>query len=96
MKARNATLLWTPGTDLVRVVQRPHGATDRKYERSGLGAYPVMQTMLPEVAKLMCFVEAMHLIVRDKCDPMAVHKALLGVDEYLDGCAGDMPGVNRG
>jgi len=41
---------------------------------------------------MIVFVEAMHLIVRDRCDPQAVHRALLGLDEYRSGCSDDMPG----
>ena len=37
----------------------------------------------------------MHLIVRDECDPMAVHRAMMKIDEYRDGCAGDMPGMEQ-
>ena len=38
------------------------------------------------------FIEAIHLIIRDKVDPVAVHNALLELDEYRDGLSSDMPG----
>lgn len=47
----------------------------------------------PERLTAACFIESMHLIVRDGCDPMAVHRALLGVTEYRDRCAPNMPAV---
>lgn len=59
---------------------------------TGLACNMDMHKMTPEQIKTVCFVEAMHLIVRDGCDPLAVHKALLEVDEYRDGLAPDMPG----
>jgi hypothetical protein len=40
------------------------------------------------------YVEAMHLIVRDKMDPLAVHNTFCQVDEYLDGIADDAPRPN--
>ena len=42
-------------------------------------------------ARAFCFIEAMHMIIRDKCDPEAVHLAWMTIDEYRDGCADDMP-----
>lgn len=39
------------------------------------------------------FINAVQMIVRDGCDPLAVHKALLGLEEYRSGCACDMPGI---
>ena len=43
-----------------------------------------------EQCKTMVFINAMHMIVRDKCDPSAVHKVLSELDEYQDGCSDDM------
>lgn len=48
-----------------------------------------------EVRKCEVFIKAVHLIVRDGCDPGAVHQALLGLEEYEDGCSDDMPGIKR-
>lgn len=46
-----------------------------------------------EKRKMMVFIHAMHMIVRDKCDPVRVHRVLSSLEEYEDGCADDMPWV---
>jgi len=48
-----------------------------------------------EQCKTMVFINAMHMIVRDKCDPSAVHKVLSELDEYQDGCSDDMPDIAK-
>lgn len=62
---------------------------------SGLGCYTDIQKMSFSRRKMMVFIEAMHLIIRDKCNPMAVHNALLELQEYRDGCSDDIPEINR-
>lgn len=98
MNAKNAMLCWNPESSEVALVPWPDrkGAGD-KYACSTLacnfsGAGSTHHRTVEE-RKLIVFIEAMHLIIRDKVDPMAVHNALLDLDEYLDGCADDMPGV---
>ena len=44
-----------------------------------------------EDRKALVFIQAMHLIVRDGCDPEVVHRALLGLEEYRAGLSDDMP-----
>lgn len=58
---------------------------------SALACYAKVRRMTPAARRAMVFIEAMHLIVRDKCDPIAVHKALLKLTEYRSGLADDMP-----
>jgi hypothetical protein len=48
-----------------------------------------------EKRKLVVFINAMHMIVRDKCDPAEVHRVLSELEEYEDGCADDMPGIAK-
>lgn len=48
-----------------------------------------------EKCKTMIFIQAMHMIVRDKCDPQVVHCVLSELDEYQDGCSDDMPGIAK-
>jgi hypothetical protein len=43
----------------------------------------------------MVFINAMHMIVRDKCDPAVVHHVLSELDEYKDGCSDDMPDIAK-
>ena len=85
-------LAWIPGTDDVKLVKPGEHVTPGYY--TGLGCYTHIEAMNFEDRKKMIFIEAMHLIIRDKCNPDAVHKALLGLEEYRDGCSNDMPGIN--
>ncbi len=94
--ALNMMLCWDPGTDNVALVPWPDttGKSDR-YLMTGLACYTHIQNMDFEQRKKQIFIDAMHLIVRDRCDPASVHAALLGLEEYCDGCADDMPGIKR-
>jgi hypothetical protein len=95
-REKDKMLCWNPGTDQVALVDWPDRirASD-KYEMTQLGCFTDFNKASFGVRKTLCFIEAMHLIVRDKCDPQAVHKAMLGMEEYLDGCSDDMPGVAK-
>lgn len=89
-------LCWNPESSDVAIIPWPDTTgQSKKYRMSGLAAYTHFQEMAFSRRKLMVFIEAMHLIIRDKCDPMAVHNALLELEEYEDGCSDDMPGVKR-
>lgn len=94
----NATthmLCWNPGTAEVELVPWPdQDQRSDRFSRSGLACYSHIQKMNFDQRKMMVFIEAMHLIVRDSCDPVAVHRALLLLDEYRDGCADDMLSVD--
>jgi hypothetical protein len=89
---KNAMLLWNPGPEgEVEVVPWPSNERrDLMYSAlCGLGnASPIER-------KAMVFIEAMHLIVNWKCDPIKVHKALLNLEEYRDGCSDEMLRVER-
>ena len=94
MKATEVMLCWNPGTSEVALIRWPDTARlSAAYQCSALASYIETHEMSKKERKMMVFITAMHLIVRDKCDPMAVHQALLGLEEYVDGCADDMPGV---
>ena len=94
MDATEAMLCWTPDSGAVRLVRWPDlSGKSNKYEMTGLACYSHVREMSFEQRKALVFVEAMHLIVRDGCYPKAVHDALLGLREYRDGCACDMPGL---
>ena len=105
LTADKATLAWNPDSDEVAVVERPdetaapsewarHRLATAKYKRSCLGCCRYVSEADFAFRKLIVFVEAMHLIVRDGVDPQALHKALLQLKEYRDGLSSDMPGMN--
>lgn len=93
MNATNTMLLWNPRTG--DVLLKPWPETDRLHRdyRTGLACYKEVRKASFEQRKTMVFIEAMHLIVRDGIDPHRLHAVLLGLDEYRDACADDMPGV---
>lgn len=85
-------LCWNPGTAQVALLPWPDAArrSDR-YRMTCLASDERLHRMRFPERMAVVYVEAMHLIVRDRCDPMAVHRALLPLDEYRAGCAADMP-----
>lgn len=95
LNVKNSVLLWNPKTAEVALVAKPLSGLGRCYARSGLGCYAETQSMTFEQRKTQVFIEAMHLIVRDGCDPQAVHQALCGLEEYQAGLSEDMPGAQR-
>ena len=94
--AKNSMLCWNPESSDVAIVPYPDTTgKSKRFSRTGLAVYSKIQEMSFSRRKMMVFIEAMHLIIRDKCDPMAVHNALLELQEYYDGCADDMPCIVR-
>lgn len=87
--AKDVVSFWKPGTGNVWVL--PIGKEpDGDFTCTGLGAYSRYQGLSPEETMAAVFIEAYKLIVRDKCDSMAVHSAFLWVQEYRDGIPEDM------
>ena len=86
---------WNPGTDKVELIDFPDRTkASKKFKRTGGGCFASVQKLGPKAVKVHVLAEAMTLIVRDKCDPMAVHRAFLGLREYRETCALDMPEYN--
>lgn len=102
MNLLNTMICWIPDTDDVFLHPWPDNRDDLgrkeketgKHYMTGGACYTAIHKMSFEKRKMHVFIEAIHMIVRDECDPIAVHKALLGLDEYNDGLAADVPGVN--
>ena len=92
--ASEVMVCWNPGTDQVKIVNHPDYENKSKgYRMTALGCYTWLKKATFTEKKMMCFIQAIHLIIRDKCDPMAVHNALLGIEEYRDGLSDDFPGI---
>ena len=93
MKSAKTTMLcWNPHSDEVALFAWPDiQQLSRLYKRTSLACFTEFRKRNFEKRKAQIFIEAMHLIVRDGCSPAAVHKALLGLEEYQDGLAEDMP-----
>ena len=97
-KLKDVMFCWNPKTDQVKVGPMPvETGWSRKYMMSAGGCWAHVQKMNHEQAKLYCYLEAMHMIIRDRVDPDAVHRAFCGIVEYHDGLSADMPGsLNHG
>jgi len=102
MKPMNTTSIkhcfvaWNPGTDQVALIGHPdYSGRCGPYVMTWGACNSYIHDLDFESRKKMVFIEAMHMIVRDKCDPQAVHKVLLDLEEYIDGCADDMPEVYK-
>lgn len=95
MNATDTMLLWNLKTG--DVLLKPWPEPDRKHEsyRSGLACYTDVRNASFEQRKAMVLIEAMHLIVRDGIDPQRLHQVLMGLEEYRDACADDMPGIQQ-
>ncbi len=93
--ATNRMLCWDFDSDRVALVPWPDTRRlSDAYDCTSLACYTEIQDMDFEARKKAVFIEAMHLIVRDGCDPLAVHRALLGLEEYRDGLAEDALWLN--
>lgn len=91
-------ICWNPNSDQVSLIPWPDNADmqDRLSLSMSWGACNLfLHDLSFEVRKCEVFIKAMHLIVRDGVNPDAVHKAFLGIEEYLDGCSDDMPRTRR-
>jgi len=84
MRVKNAVLNWQPG-GAVMVFD---------YKNIGWPAVMYSHWVYLKTPKRM-LVEAMHAIIRDGVAPADIHDQLLRVEEYMDMCANDMPGVPR-
>jgi hypothetical protein len=91
---KTTVVVWNPGTDQVKLVKAKNINTCKGF-RMAIGASEELQDMPEDKLKTRVLAEAMTLIVRDKCDPMAVHRAFLGLREYRLTCAEDMPGYEE-
>lgn len=90
--AKQVMLCWNPGTDQVALIHWPdRERLSDQFDFSCLACNSDVQEMSFEQAQAQVFMEAMHLIVRDRVDPDAVHRALSGLKEYCNGCSDDMP-----
>ena len=94
MNAKDTMLCWNPKSDQVALVPWPDGSRiASRYTMSSLACHSSIRKMTFEKRKMLVYIVAMQLIVRDKVDLIAVHRALLELDEYRDGCSADMPGA---
>lgn len=94
----NSIICWVPETKHVFITPWPDAGQIEAIEkglgvhlRTGGACWSHVQKLPFSKRKEQVFIDAVHLIVRDKCDPMAVHNAFSVLEEYRDGLAYDMP-----
>ncbi|KVL70327.1 hypothetical protein WJ49_22700 [Burkholderia ubonensis] len=84
-------LCWNLYSGEVALVPWPdREGLSRPYERSALACYAEVRDMSVAQRQAHVLSEAIGLIVRDHCNPRAVHDALLGLVEYRDSIPPDM------
>jgi len=99
MKATEAMFAWNDESDQVQVGQWPLRGYDWTigYRKTGGACYRFMHELDYSGRKAWLFIEAFHLIARDKVDPDAVHREFCKIDEFRDGLAEDFqkPRIER-
>ena len=93
-KAKEMMFIWRPNSDQVKVGPWPDNTGWAKhtveYPMSSGACYSDWHDMSHEQLKTMLFIEAIHLIVRDRVDADSVHREFCKIDEYRDGLSGDL------
>lgn len=91
MKAKESIIAWNSNSDEVKVGPWPdRTGWSRFYEMTGGAAFAHMHELSHDQLKAYLFIEAMSMIIEDKVDPFAVHRALLELDEYRDAYSENM------
>lgn len=97
MKAQEALIAWTPGTDRIAIGsllrEGDHDWT-KPYEFTGGAAHTDRRQMDDLEAALMVFVDLNTIVVRDGVHPQAAHRAFLMIDQYRDHISPDMDGAS--
>lgn len=95
LDCKTAVLCWSPLWSRRHKRAGPNvavlrfGEDDSAFACTGLAPFLHVRRATRAQRKTMVFIEAVHLMVRDRCDPREVHRALLRVEEYQDGLAED-------
>lgn len=85
---------WTPGSGDVVVVPWPdRDGLSKGYRMSDGACWGHVREMEEAERQRYVLSGAMAMIVRDRCDPMGVHRAMLELFDYRDALASDVPGV---
>lgn len=89
--AMNYMLCWNPHSAEVALVKHPDvtGASDR-YRCTTLADWVTWRKLSRAERTQVIVCEALHLIIRDGCDPAAVHRALWPLEEYRSALASDV------
>ena len=90
-------LVWNKEDKKLKLIDWPddRNPDNKYYGSSTLACYTKVRKSTFEERKAYVFIEAVHLIVRDGLNHDDVHKTLMGLEEYRDGCACDMPLMNK-
>lgn len=92
MDCTNTMYCWTPGTDKVALIPWPDRAgRSAAYQRTAGACFSHQHDASFQERQVIVLADALAMIVRDKCDPKAVHLALMGLEEYASAMAEDMP-----
>jgi len=90
LNLENTMVCWNVGGDVELFAWGDTSKKCRCYEMSSGACYEHIRTASFIERKCEAFILANMLIIRDKCDPTTVHKALSGLEEYIDGLPDEM------
>ena len=92
MKAKECMFAWNSNSNEIEVGPWPAKTRwSARYAKTGGATYSYVQEMSHKELIGYLFIEAVHLIIRDNVNPLAVHNAFYQIDEYRDGLASDVP-----
>lgn len=99
MKYQDALVAWTPRTDKIDVgplISEDARDWSRPYSHTGGAAYVALRECKNEFQRdMMMFIEFHSIVVRDRVDIDAAHKAFLKIDEYRRRIAPDIKGADH-
>ena len=86
MKAKECMFAWNPNSNEVEVGAWPDEfGWSGKYMMTAGATYTRIHDMTHDQLVAYMYIEAIHLIIRDKVDPISVHNAFSNIEEYRDG-----------
>jgi hypothetical protein len=81
----NSMLCWKHDGSAVKLFPWPDTERiSREYQMSSFACWAFVRKLSPKQRQLFALSEALRLIIYYRCDPEAVHEALLELQEYQD------------
>lgn len=92
MKAKMSMFAWNRNSDQIKVGSWPDTTGwSNKFDLTAGACEARVASMNDDQLRAYLFIQAIHVIVGDKVDPISVHNAFCKIDEYRDCLADDMP-----
>lgn len=88
--AKNQMLAWSPESGEVRLISWPDMQRQSQGLMTCLACDIETRQSNFEQRQTIVFIQAIHLIVRDKINPMKLHDVLMELEEYKQSISTDM------